>query len=173
MLKKVDAILFATNLSEISRAAFNHAALVATQLRAKVILLHVIEKLPESYESRVESLFGERQWKRIKEQHFNDAKSTLIGKITSQQIIRAVLQEFCRDNGISDDQCGIVSTEIVIKQGDVVDTILQEAAAHQCGLIAMGASKGLVSGTTLGAHIKSTMKKAKVPVLIIPPTIDK
>lgn len=173
MLKKIDTILFATNLSEISRAAFNHTALLATQLKAKVILLHVIEKLPESYESLVGSLLGERQWQRIKEQHLNDAKSTLIGKISSRQIIRVVLEEFCRDNGISDDQCGTVSTEIVIKQGDVVDTILQEATAHQCDLIAMGASKGLVSGTTLGAHIKSTMKKATVPVLIIPPTIDR
>jgi nucleotide-binding universal stress UspA family protein len=172
MLKKIDSILFATNLSDTSRAAFNHAALLAIQLNAKMVLLHVIEKLPESYESLVISLFGKQQWDRVSSQHFHDARNMLIGKLSSQQIIRAALEQFCRDSGINQAQCGIVSTEIVIKQGDVVDTILQEAAAQQCDLIAMGASKGLVSGTTLGAHIKSTMKKAKVPVLMIPPMIN-
>lgn len=169
MLKKIETILFTTNLSETSRSAFNQVALLATQLNAKIVLLHTVEQLPESYEQRVIALFGENNWQTITKKHVEDAQNILIGKISSKQIIQVALEQFCRDTGIDDDACGYVPTEIVIKEGDVVDTILQEADKHNCDLIAMGASKGLISGAAIGTHIKSVMKKAKVPVIVIPP----
>jgi nucleotide-binding universal stress UspA family protein len=58
MLKGIKTILFTSNLSATSRTAFSHAAVLATQLGAKIVLLHVIERLPENYESRMMGLFG-------------------------------------------------------------------------------------------------------------------
>lgn len=172
MLKKTETILFATNFSDASRAAFNHAAVLATQLKAKIVLLHVIEKLPESYESRINTLFGKERWEQIIQQHFQEARNILIGKISSRQLIHTALEQFCREAGIDENQCGNLSTEVVIEQGDVANLIIQQAAEHQCDLIAMGASKGLISRTSLGSHIKSVMKKTTVPVLVIPPMSD-
>jgi nucleotide-binding universal stress UspA family protein len=53
-----------------------------------------------------------------------------------------------------------------------VEGILAQAQACKCRLIVMGASKGLLAGTTIGLHIKSVIKKASVPVMVIPPVED-
>ena len=169
MIKITQTLLFTTNLSDISRDAFSTAVILASQLSAKIVLLHVHEKLPESYDSRVRLLFGEKQWANIVENQFSDAKRVLIGKISTQQIIRAAMEQFCRENNMADQLRGEAHLEIVIKDGDVIETILEVAEEHHCEMIVMGASKGLVSGTTVGPHIKSVLKKAKVPVLVIPP----
>lgn len=168
MLKGIKTILFTSNLSETSRVAFNHAALLATQLNAKMILLHVVEKIPESYESRIVGLFGEDKWQEIIVRHKEEVQHALIGKISSKQMVRTALSEFCREAGIEKDQCGGNQNEIVIKEGDVIDTILQQAAEHECDLIVLGASKGLLSGTSVGHNIKSILKKSDVPTLVVP-----
>ena len=167
-LKGIKTILFTSNLSETSRVAFGHAALLASQLNAKIVLLHVIEKIPDSYESRMVGLFGEHKWHEILGQHKAEAQHALIGKISSRQMIRTALSEFCRESGIGEEQCGVIQNEIVVKEGDVVDDILQQAAEHECDLIIMGASKGLLSGTAVGHNIKSVLKRSKVPTLVIP-----
>jgi nucleotide-binding universal stress UspA family protein len=53
-----------------------------------------------------------------------------------------------------------------------VNTIVQQAEINRCDMIAMGASKGLISGKYVGHHIKSVMKKTDVPVLVIPSSDD-
>lgn len=170
MLKLAEIILFTTNLSQISKDAFHQTALLASQLNAKkIVLLHVMEKLAESYEARVKSMFGEKQYATILEKHVNDAHKMMIGKITTQQIVHAALEQLCRESGCKEHNLEQVPMEIVVKPGEIVETILSEADAHHCDLIFMGASKGLVAGTAVGPHIKSVMKNAKVPVLVIPP----
>jgi nucleotide-binding universal stress UspA family protein len=113
-------------------------------------------------------LFGEHKWHEILGQHKAEAQHALIGKISSRQMIRTALSEFCRESGIGEEQCGVIQNEIVVKEGDVVDDILQQAAEHECDLIIMGASKGLLSGTAVGHNIKSVLKRSKVPTLVIP-----
>jgi nucleotide-binding universal stress UspA family protein len=173
MLKGIKTILFTSNLSETSRVAFSHVALLATQLNAKIVLLHVIEKLPDSYESRIMGLFGNEKWAEIVARHKEEAQHALIGKISSRQMVRTALREFCQESGIGGDQCGVTQNEIVVLDGDVVETIIQQAAEHECNLIAMGASIGLLSGTTVGHNIKSVLKRSNIPTLIIPTGQDK
>ena len=52
MLKPLKAILFATNLSENCRDAFDFAASLATRYQATLVLLHVMEKMPDYVEGR-------------------------------------------------------------------------------------------------------------------------
>ena len=106
MLKGIKNILFTSNLSSTSQAAFNYATLLATQTNAKIVLLHAIERLPESYEGRLSSLFGEERWEDIVNQNRQDAQSALFGKISSRDMVRTVLSEFCRESGIANDECG-------------------------------------------------------------------
>ena len=168
MLKGIKTILFTSNLSATSRVTFSHAAVLAIQLKAKIVLLHVIEKLPENYESRMMGLFGFSKWHEVLLQHKEEARHALVGKISNKQMIRSALSEFCRESGIDNDQCGIIQNEIVVKEGDVVEEILLSATEHSCDLIIMGASKGLLSGISVGHNIKSVLKKSTVPTLVVP-----
>ena len=58
MLKKTENILFTTDFSKASNDAFNHIVLLASQLNAGITLLHVLRKVPESYERRIKRIFG-------------------------------------------------------------------------------------------------------------------
>ena len=168
MTKRIETILFTSNLSETSRIAFNHVALLAAQLNAKIVLLHVIEKAPESYESRLKSLFGESKWNEILLHHREEAQHALIGKISERQMARTALSQFRRELNSGDGRESDVQDQVIVIEGDVVETILQQAEEHHCDLVALGASKGLISGTAVGHNIKSVLKKAKIPTLVIP-----
>lgn len=172
MAKQIKTILFTSNLSETSRIAFSHIAVLAAQLNAKIVLLHVIEKAPESYESRLKSLFGESKWNEILLQHKEEAQHALIGKVSERQMARTALSQFRRESGTGDSRDIAAEDQIVVIEGDVITTILQQAEEHQCDLIALGASKGLLSGTAVGHNIKSLLKKAKIPTLVIPTSHD-
>lgn len=168
MPKGIKTILFTSNLSETSRVAFGQVAVLAVQLNAKIVLLHVVEKIPESYESRIVGLFGEDKWTEILTKHRQEAQHALIGKVSSRQMARTALSEFCRESNIGEEHCGVNQSEILIKEGDVIDTILETAAEHNCDLIVLGASKGLLSGTSVGHNIKAVLKKSQIPTMVIP-----
>ena len=168
MLKGIKTILFTSNLSATSRATFSNAVVLASQFKAKIVLLHVIEKLPENYEGRMMGLFGSSKWREVLLQHKKEARHALIGKVSQKQMIRTALSEFCRESGIDNDQCGTIENEIVVTGGDVVEEILLQATEHACDLIIMGANKGLLSGSSVGHNIKSVLKKSKIPTLVVP-----
>ena len=172
MLKSIKTILFTSNLSDTSRVTFNHVAVLATQLNAKIILLHVIEKMPENYDSRLRGLFGVTEWSNILLKNKEEARHALVGKVTPKQMVRTALSEFCREANIENDKCGVFQYEIIVKDGEVVEEILAQAAEHSCDLIGMGASKGLLSGTSVGHNIKAILKKSKIPTLVVPTGVN-
>lgn len=168
MARKISTIIFTSDLSNTSRVAFSQAALLANQLKAKLILLHVLEKMPEAYEAKILSLFGAERWLAIQQQHRDEARHALIGKITQKQMVRTALSEFCRENGLDDLIQGIPETEIIVEQGDVVEIILEQAMGHNCDMILLGADSGVFSEALIGNTIKSVMKRARIPTVIIP-----
>jgi len=167
MSNKYQTILFTSNLSTASRTAFQQAAMLAIQFDAKLVLLHVMEGPSTSYEGYVSSLFGQDQWQQILKNNKEEAKHALVGKVTPKQMVRTALSQFCKENK-EDVSYEIPNSEIVVKEGDVVQVILQQAAVSKCDLIVMGASEGLLSGFSVGNNIKSVLKKSKVPVLVVP-----
>jgi nucleotide-binding universal stress UspA family protein len=63
-----------------------------------------------------------------------------------------------------------IEVEIIIKQGTPADVILKEAEAKNTNLIVMGShGRGVILEVILGSVSKNVIKKAKVPVLIVPP----
>lgn len=168
MVPGIKTILFTSNLSATSRVTFGHAATLAGQLNARIVLLHVIEKLPENYESRMIGLFGQTKWSEVLQQHREEARHALVGKVTPRQMARTALSEFCRESHIEDTIHGVPHNLIVVKEGDVVEVILEQAAEHACDLIVMGAGKGLLSGASVGHIIKSVLKRSELPTLVVP-----
>jgi nucleotide-binding universal stress UspA family protein len=171
MSKEYKTILFTSNLSTASRAAFKQAAMQAIKFDAKLVLLHVMEGTPKNYEGYVSSLFGHDQWQQILKNNREEAKHALVGKVTPKQMVRTVLNQFCKEDKKEDEEYAVPNYEIVVKEGDVVEVILKQAAEHKCDLIVMGASEGLLSGVSVGHNIKSVLKKSKVPVLVVPESV--
>ncbi len=168
-MKTYKTILFTSNLSETSRQAFTHAAALARGFGSKIVLLHVIDQMPGQLQYRISMLFGESRWNEILQAHMQEARRSLAGKVSSKQLIQVALNAFCDDEGVSASGSGTAAHEIVIKEGEVVKTILEQSELSHCDVIVMGASKGLLSGTAVGNHIKSVLKGARVPVLVVPP----
>lgn len=169
MIKSVNTILFATNLSQECMAAFDLAAAIATRFKATLVLLHVMEKMPDYIESRLKGMLGEEEWKKTIESQVSGARQQLIGKKSSNTMIQTALSQFCSDAGIDDDACGYHSREIVVTDGEVIQDILECSRSYKCDLIIMGASSGFLSTNTIGPVIKGVMRKSKIPVMMVPP----
>lgn len=168
MVKAIKHILFTSDLSEISRHAFNYAAMMAMQFNCKITLLHVIEGLPQSIEEQLQGIFGKSKWNEILNNRVQTAQNLLVGKLSNREMIRVALGQFCQETGIDADDCGHVDHDIVVMEGDITTSILAHAAQKGCDLVVMGASKGFVTESSIGHNITSVMKKARVPVMVVP-----
>ena len=171
MVNEYKTILFTSNLSTTSRIAFEQATMVAAKFGAKIVLLHVMEGPSGSYEGYIMSLFGQEKWQEVLRNNRDVAKHALVGKVSPRQMVKTALNQFCKENTTEGENYAIPNNEIVVAEGDVIETILQQAAEHKCDLIIMGAGEGLLSGVSVGKNIKSVMKRAKVPVLVVPGNI--
>lgn len=161
-------ILFTSNLSTASRIAFRHAALLANQFHAKLILLHVMERLPSSYEGYMIGLFGQDKVQEVLKRHKDEARHALVGKVTPSQMAKTALSEFWLESGIGESATDL--PVIIVENGEVVEVIMKVAQEYSCNLIIMGAHEGLLSHASVGHTIKSTVKKSEIPVLIVPST---
>jgi nucleotide-binding universal stress UspA family protein len=168
-MKPLTSILFATNLTENCRPAFDFAASMATRYQATLVLLHVLEKIPDYVESRLRGMLGEEKWKEYVDSHEKTARDALIGKKSESRMIRQALEQFCAEAGIDDDSCGYHSREIVLTDGEVVEDIVTNAKEYNCDLIVMGAHQGFITGTSIGSTIKNVLRESKRPVLVVPP----
>ena len=169
MFKPIQTILFATNLSENCRAAFDFAASMATRYQATLVLLHVTEKMPEYVEGRLKGLLGEARWKEISQSHADNARQSLIGKKSSSKLIREALDRFCIDAGIDDASCGYHSREIVVANGEIVEEVIEQSKKYKADLIVLGTRDGFLSDNRIGQTIKSVLRNSKIPVMVVPP----
>jgi len=173
MIKPLKSILYATNLEEYNKVAFDVAVSLATHYEAKLVLLHVLEKIPGQAENRLLWLLGKEQIADFHQAEIDDAHKSLVGKNISSSIIRNALNDYCKRSGIDDDACGIVSREIIISEGDVVEDILRYSKEKGCGMIVLGTHEGLFSKSSISSHIKSVLKRSTIPVLTVPVVFDK
>lgn len=169
MFKPIKNILFATNLSETCKQAFDFAAVLATRFQATIILLHVLEKLPMSAEGQLKGLIGEKKWDELIASHEQDARQILIGKQSSGSLIRQALNHFCEEAGIDDASCGFHSREVVVSEGEVVEDVIHYAKNYNCDIIILGTREGFINNNTIGPTIKAIMRKSTIPVLVVPP----
>lgn len=169
MLKPIRSILFATDLSSNCQEALDYTIAVAVRFHAKIYMLYVIEKLPELVDERVKNLVGTHQWQEMIDSHKMTAHKSLLGKTSTNAMVRKAIHDFCVQEGIADESCDIQSREIVISHGDIVDDILSNAEKNECDLIVLGAHQNLFSKTSIGSTTKGVLKKSKIPVTVVPP----
>ncbi|MGD9210302.1 MAG: universal stress protein [Desulfobacteraceae bacterium] len=169
MIKPVKNILFSTNLTQECMAAFDFAVAMATRFQATIVMLHVIEKMPEYVESRLKGLLGKEQWEETFKSHVSDAHEKLIGKRSSSNLIKTALSQFCNDAGIDDTSCDYHTHEIVVSDGEVISDIVKYSKEYECDLIIMGIKEGLISKNSIGATTKGVIRKSRIPVMVVPP----
>lgn len=173
MIKPLKSIMLATNLEEYNKVAFDVAVSLATHYEAKLVLLHVLEKLPQQAENRLLWMFGKEQRDEAHKAEVEHAHKSLVGKNITSGVIRSALDEYCKRSGLDEATCGIVSREIIISEGDVVEDILTYSQEKGCGMIVLGTHEGLFSKSAISSHIKSILKRSTIPVLTVPTVFGK
>ena len=165
-------ILFATDLSNNCRHAFTYAAHLASHYCGKIIILHVRETTSESMELRLRVFLGEEQWEMLQSKHRHEARAAIIDKKSTLSTIHKALDTF--SDTARNDECQYVVENILIKEGHVVETILQTAKEEGGDIIVVGSNKTMFTeSNSLGRRTKSLLKRSRIPVMVIPPVEEK
>ncbi len=158
MLPVIKRILYATDLSESARHAFGYAASLADRYGAKIVILHVIEDFSPSATFQLAAMFGEDKWKEIRKRQEKEVMET----------IRKRLETFYREawpDTVARD-FGIV--DVVVKTGEPVNQIMEQAEQTGCDLIVMGThGQGMFAEALLGSTARRVVHRSRTPVLVV------
>ena len=171
MLKPIDVILFATDLTPGCQQAYEFAVAMAIRNKALLYILYIIADIPDTDENRLRSLVGRHQWQDLMQNKKEDIHKSLTGKRTSNQVLEEI-QDFCEKVGMDEDSCAFHSREIIISAGEVAETIIHNAEENECDIIVMGAHNGLISRNTIGDSIITVLKLSSIPVTVVPAVAD-
>ena len=169
MIKPVQSILFATDLTKNCQQALEYTITMGIRFNAVIHMLHVIEEdLPNILEDQMKDLLGTHRWDELADAKKQFVKKSLLGKKSTNIAVREKIQDFCKLADINEGQCNFQSQEIIISGGEVVEDILTKAKEKKCDLIVMGAKESFFSQNSIGTIIKSVLKGSPVPVTIVP-----
>ncbi len=168
MIKK---ILFATDLSDNSRHAFKYAANLANQYQAGLVLFHVMEGLSDNFKNRVTSFLGREAWEHIRDSKQTGVREILIGKKTERQVMKNALSQISAKLQTDGQLDPFQADEIIIGAGQsVAEDIRLMAKQKKCDAIVMsGRGESLLDRASLGRITRDVLKRASVPVLVVPP----
>lgn len=168
MVPKIKNILFASKLSENSQYYYKFAIMLTRQLKAKLVIIHILEEFQETYEGIAVALFGESEWHDIIHRNIKNNPGDMTDLEKELNIIQATMDEFCirANNMLSGPK--LDKLKFLIKKGNIARTILLQAKEHNCDLIVMGGKSGFSSETSIGAQTNSVTKNSKIPVVIVP-----
>ena len=169
MVPKIKRILFATDLSENARYAFNYAADMAARHSAGIVILHVLEDIPFNAESAIMNMLGKKEYEELKKQHENEVANGLIGKKSENRLIRNALRSLSRQTEDKSQPDADDNIEIIIRSGNVVEEIIVESEENDCGMIVMAyRSRNMLAETIVGGIYRKVLKRTQKPVLLVP-----
>ena len=168
MFKLLKSILLATNLQDYNKGAFDVAMSLATHYDANLVLLHVVEKIPEQIMERMKWIVDDEQLERFHKAKTEEIKKSLIGKNISNAVLREALAEYCRKINKDTSVCLHPNRNIIVCEGDVVEMILKTSNDHDCGMIILSTQEGLFGKASISKVIKNVMEQSAIPVLSVP-----
>jgi nucleotide-binding universal stress UspA family protein len=158
MLPEIKKILYATDLSENARHAFGYAASLADRYGAKIVILHVIEDFSPSVTFQLSTMFGEDKWKEVRKRHEQEVLET----------IRKRVETLCREAPSETTACDIAAGDVVVKTGEAVNRILEQAQQTGCDLIVMGThGQGMFAEALMGSTARRVVHRSRTPVLVV------
>ena len=165
---EVNNILYATDLSENARYAFAYAVSLANLYGAKITFLHVLPEVPQMLDATIVGYISSERWEEIKQQHFQEAKESLIGKKRDHLAIKEVLDQFCQDAKQQAEGDGFESDDIIVERGNPVEQILKQSDEKKCDLIVMGThGHGTLADAMMGSTARRVLRRSKKPVLVV------
>ena len=152
-------VLYATDLSKNSAYAFQYATDYAEKHDARIIILHVYEKLRWADMTELEDNL------QIAEQ----LKSVARNKENTINNIKKRLNNFCEKVKKDDPSCTFIVDTIEICEGYPANMILEKAEEFDCDLIVMGThGKGLIRHAFLGSVAEKVLRRSTRPVFTVP-----
>lgn len=171
MTEQTGNILFATDLSVNMHKVFEQAAKMAINYNSKVTILHVLMDNPEA-KRQLMSIFGDEQYQSIRRAHQERAEKVLSGKNTEARKIQQALTKvfFEQEQQLNPDASDTFINKILIAEGSsIADEIYDTAVSEGCQYIVMGcARQGFLSGALGDNILRKVLKRAKMPVLVVP-----
>ena len=159
MIPEIRKILYATDLSTNSAYAFRYAINSARHHDAKVVILHVLERLSPGAHALVSAYVDEEKQKEIFEKNVTFTKDRM----------RKRLKTFCERELKGDPDCTDRVESIEVCEGFPAEEILKKADELGFDAIIMGThGKGMIKHAFLGSTTKRVLRRVKKPVFIIP-----
>jgi nucleotide-binding universal stress UspA family protein len=154
MITQIRKILYATNLSKNSSYAFLFATDMARRHDAKIVILHVIERIPP-YAEVYTGIPYEMERKQQEE---------------SVEDLKKHLQEFCKKAEAQiGPPCVALVSSILVPRGQPPEEILNAADEEGCDVIVLGThGKGFLAHTFLGSVSSAVLHRTRKPVFIVP-----
>jgi len=158
MIPEIKKILFPTDLSDTSNFAFSYAASLANRYDASITILHLLMDVAHSPENLITTVIGKKKWEEILSQN----------KMEVVENIRLRLENFCEKTMSEMSECPFLVEKIIVKIGNPVDEIVQEAASDVYDMVIMGAhGHGAIAGTVMGSVSRRVLRRCKKPVLLV------
>ncbi len=158
MLPLIKRILYATDLSENARFAFNYAISLANTYNAKITVVHVMPELTSSAMVMVTDIMGSERWEELRKK--NEENAVLK--------IRNRIKDFCSNTGNKIPECPFIVDDIVIETGHPVDEIIRISEKINCDILIMGSrGQGILTAAMLGSTSQRVLRRCKKPVLTI------
>ncbi|MDT8378166.1 MAG: universal stress protein [Desulfotignum sp.] len=170
MNKKIQNILFASDLSVDIKPVFEQAVTMATYTGANLIVLHVMEEASPSAQRQVKMAFGENLYKEIRAKHKTGAQDLLIGKNVDAVKIRQAIAGFFEDREKTPaDAESPIKKILVAESHSIADEIVSTAVEEDCAFIVMGCrQQGLVAKAMGDKLVRKVLKRSSVPVFVVP-----
>jgi nucleotide-binding universal stress UspA family protein len=158
MIPEINKILYTTDLSKNARHAFSYAASIANRYDAGVTILHVLEDVSPTAHSLVVSILGEKEWGQLRTRNEKEVLDKLQSRLT----------KFCDDVQAELPACPFITDNIIVKIGNPVDEILEEAEDKGYDMVVMGAhGHSALANALMGSTSRRVIRRCKTPVLVV------
>jgi nucleotide-binding universal stress UspA family protein len=156
---KMKNILFATDLSDHARVAFDYAAGLAGAFDGRVTVLYVIEKISPNAELLLASLLGYSDLDELRRNSGMDLTEHIQGYI----------RQFCATAWGADRKCPFTLQDVVVEPGEAVERILYHAGTGSYDTLVMGSrGQGMVRDILMGGTSRKVIINSPIPVFVIP-----
>jgi len=161
-------ILYATDLSESGREAFNYAASLTNKYNATLTVFHVVEENTELLKN-LSSYMPEELWEEIKNSNLQDAHEILLARKRDNVAIKDCVGQYCSEILPASSAKPYITYQITVKTGNPVECIVDEAAKGNFDLVVIGRhGHGTLKDSMMGSTARRVLRRAKVPTLLIP-----
>lgn len=169
MVPEIRKILFTSDLTETSKHAFKYALSLSLHFKAQMVFLFVMEGINET----VRAFLGANEaFQQTRNRSADEARAVLIGKRREIAAVRSGIKQFYDTalKGLCNEGEAITDSEVIVTEGNVVDTIIQTALEKRCDAVVLGSRRcNAFQEAMFGSVVKGVLKRSKQLVIIAPP----